>query len=77
MRSDLLGRIADARAAMIMGGHEADSLVLAIGPRMREILEAEASPYVPWAEPDNPEVLGMPVIDIEAGEGFLILSTAE
>lgn len=72
MRSDLLGRIADARAAMIQRGHPADTLFLALGPRMREQLIADAAPF-PLFENGEDLLLDMLVVDIDDQEGFLVM----
>ena len=74
MRPDLLGRIADARAAMIQRGHPVKNLVLVLGPRMREQLEADAAPF-PLFDPEDPNILlDMVVIESDQGEGFWVVA---
>lgn len=76
MRTDLFGRIADARAAAIMGGMRPGGLVLLIGERTLTALKAEAAPYPLWPEDEHsdPNVLEMPVYNLAIGEGFIVTS---
>lgn len=74
MRPDLLARIADARAAMIMRGNQPENLVLALGPRMREQLEEDAAPIPAFDGKDRDTLLGMLVLDSDQGEGFWIVA---
>lgn len=71
-RSDLLGRIADARAAMILRGHAAGKLFLALGPRMLEQLEADAAPFAVFDE--DGRILDMDVVGTDDQEVFLVMA---
>lgn len=78
MRTDLLGRIADARAAMMLRGFDGASLILVLGPGTREALEQNVAPWLPWDDPDAPEdqreLIGMQVMEAAHLEGFMIFS---
>lgn len=67
MPRDLLGQIAQARASMMMRGFSSPTLL--IGVRMRRQLIAEAGEGIIHCE----TILGMPVQDIEDGEGWLVI----
>lgn len=78
MRRDLLGQIADARAAMILRGYSERSLFLSIGAAARQRLVLDLAPFpVFGADPDHPELLDMPVLSLGDAEGFLIMSVSD
>lgn len=66
MARDLLGQIAQARAAMLMRGDK--PLILTIGVSTLRALQSEAGEAVL----DGAQVLGMPVNVSAACEGFLV-----
>ncbi|MDF2143203.1 hypothetical protein [Paenirhodobacter sp. CAU 1674] len=74
MRTDLLDRIADARAAMIMRGASPESLAVCLGRETLLQLAREAAPFPLLDDWNDLRLLGMPVREMMDTEGFAVKS---